>query len=361
MLSDVDKAFCVETYISSKSFDHTRRLLVRKLGWDHRKTHLAPNNATINRWVNEFRGGRLFLRKRGSARSRSVRSEEDIRQVEQSVLESPERSVRHRAQSLGLKRTTLNTILRKDLRFHPYRIQVRHKLTPEDKNRRVKMAQWFTEHPAVFDRLWFSDEAHFWLSGHVNSRNAVHWGSKVPDKVLTKPLHSEKVSAWIAMRRGGGLIGPFFFENERGVAQTINAERYVGTALRPFWEELQRKNGVDVNEEWIQQDGATPHTAAASRAWLQERFPDRVISLKEEVEWAPHSPDLSPLDFFLWGYLKARVYAEKPRTSEQLKRAIIMEVGRTPTEMVDRAVDHLETVRLPQVIRRSGAHIEHLL
>ena len=38
VLSDVDRAFCVETYISSKSFDQTRQLLVRNLGWDHRKT-----------------------------------------------------------------------------------------------------------------------------------------------------------------------------------------------------------------------------------------------------------------------------------------------------------------------------------
>ena len=49
---------------------------------------------------------------------------------------------------------------------------------------------------------------------------------------------------------------------------------------------------------------------------------------------APHSPALSPLDFFLWGYQKSRVYSDKPRTSEQLKRAIIMEVGRTPTKIV---------------------------
>ena len=55
MLSDVDQAFCVETYISTKSFDQIRRLLAKKLGWNHKKTHLAPNNATINRWVNKFR------------------------------------------------------------------------------------------------------------------------------------------------------------------------------------------------------------------------------------------------------------------------------------------------------------------
>ena len=73
------------------------------------------------------------------------------------------------------------------------------------------------------------------------------------------------------------------------------------------------------------------------------------------------SADLSPLYFFLWGYLKARVCTDKPRTSEQLKRAIITEVGRTPTEMVDRPVGRLQTVRLPLVISRSGAHFKHLL
>ena len=38
VLSDVDRAFCVETYISSKSFHQTHQLLVRNLGWNHRKT-----------------------------------------------------------------------------------------------------------------------------------------------------------------------------------------------------------------------------------------------------------------------------------------------------------------------------------
>ena len=89
-----------------------------------------------------------------------------------------------------------------------------------------------------------------------------------------------------------------------------------------------------------------------------------MISLTGEVEWVPHSPDVSSLDFFLWGYLKAMVYTDKQRTSEQLKRAIIMEVGRTPTETleVDRAVGRPgQSVRLPRVISRSGAHIDHLL
>ena len=155
----ISKTFCVEAYISTKSFAQTRRLLIKKLGWGHRKVQLAPSNATISRWVAKFRGGKLFQRKKGSGRPRSVRSKEVATEVAQSVQQSPEWSLRHRAQSLGLKKSSLNTILRKDLHLRPYRMQVRQKLSPEDERRRLKMAKWLTEHPAVLDQVWFSDEA----------------------------------------------------------------------------------------------------------------------------------------------------------------------------------------------------------
>ena len=58
----------------------------------------------------------------------------------------------------------------------------------------------------------------------------------------------------------------------------------------------------------MQQDGAVPHTANAVLEKLTNIFDGRTISLKTEHVWLPHSPDLKPLDFFLWGYLKDRVY-----------------------------------------------------
>ena len=90
MFSDIDKAFCVEAYISTKSFAQARRLLVKKLGWDHRKTSRAPSNATINSWVAKFRDGRLCRRRPGSGRPRSVRSEAMVKKVAESVQESGE-------------------------------------------------------------------------------------------------------------------------------------------------------------------------------------------------------------------------------------------------------------------------------
>ena len=83
--------------------------------------------------------------------------------------------------------------------------------------------------------------------------------------------------------------------------------------------------------------------------------------VKTAVQWAPHSPDLSPLDFFLWGFLKDRVYTSKPKTTGELKDAIVMEVSRLPSQMIDDTITHLQTVRLPTVIRRKGAHVEHPL
>ena len=39
------------------------------------------------------------------------------------------------------------------------------------------------------DHVWFSDKAHFLLSGYVNSKNNVYWGTAPPQDVLQRPLH----------------------------------------------------------------------------------------------------------------------------------------------------------------------------
>ena len=65
------------------------------------------------------------------------------------------------------------------------------------------------------ENIWFSDEAHFLLSGHVNSKNNIFWGSKVPEEVLQRPLHSVKCTAWVAMSKHG-IIVPFWFEDDDG-------------------------------------------------------------------------------------------------------------------------------------------------
>ncbi|GFV51749.1 uncharacterized protein TNCV_1321051 [Trichonephila clavipes] len=78
-------------------------------------------------------------------------------------------------------------------------------------------------------------------------------------------------------------------------------------------------NNHDVQEMWFQQDGATCHTARAIIDLLKDTFGDRLISRFGPVNWPPRSCDLTPLDYFLWGYVKSLVYADKPQTLDHLE------------------------------------------
>ena len=59
-----------------------------------------------------------------------------------------------------------------------------------------------------------------------------------------------------------------------------------------------------------------------------------VVSRFGDVPWPPRSPDLSARDFFLWGYLKSKVYVRKPRTVDDLKVSIREEIATVPKEML---------------------------
>jgi hypothetical protein len=67
---------------------------------------------------------------------------------------------------------------------------------------------------------------------------------------------------------------------------------------------------------------------------LNRMFPARVISWRGNIEWPARSPDLNTCDFFLWGYLKSKVYKKKPRTTEDLKQNIMEEVAAGPPTML---------------------------
>ena len=65
------------------------------------------------------------------------------------------------------------------------------------------------------------------------------------------------------------------------------------------------------------QDGAPPHFSCFVTDVLNERFPDAWIGRGGPIPWLSRSPDLSPLDFFLWGYIKNIVYGEKIRNIQR--------------------------------------------
>ena len=89
------------------------------------------------------------------------------------MVRSHNKSVRRRSQDLGIARESIRTILTDDPKLHPCRIQVKQKLTSSYAER-VEMCEWITDMivPYFLTDIWFLDEAHFYLSGHVNWKNS---------------------------------------------------------------------------------------------------------------------------------------------------------------------------------------------
>ncbi|GFY09235.1 uncharacterized protein TNCV_2991531 [Trichonephila clavipes] len=116
----------------------------------------------------------------------------------------------------------------------------------------------------------------------------------------------------------------------------------------------------DVQELWFQQDGATCHTARATIDLLKDTFGDRLISRFGPVNWPPRSCDLTPLDYFLWGYVKSLVYADKPQTLYHLEDNIRRVIADIRPQMFEKVIEN-STSRLDYIRARRDSHMPEII
>ena len=210
--------------------------------------------------------------------------------------------------------------------------------------------------PLFYQKIVFSDEAHFWLNGFVNKQNCRIWSQQNPQQFLQTLLNPEKCTVWCGLH-AGGIIGLYFFLNEDGVRCTVNGDRY-RTMINDFF--FENMENIDPDEMWFQQDGATCHTANATIDLLKTKFDDKLISRNGPVNWPPRSCDLTPLDFFLWGYVKSKVYADKPATIDALVANIERVIRDIRPEMLEK-VAHNWTSRIRFVKNSRGGHMSQII
>ncbi|GFV14389.1 DUF4817 domain-containing protein [Trichonephila clavipes] len=211
-------------------------------------------------------------------------------------------------------------------------------------------------HYSIDMHFFYSDEAHFWLNGYVNKQNCRIWSEANPQVYVETPLHPEKLTVWCALW-AGGIIGPYFFKNDEGHNVTVNGHRYRAMITNFFIPEL---NNHDVQELWFQQDGATCHTARATMDLLKDTFDDRLISRFGPVNWPPRSCDFTPLDYFLCGYVKSLVYADKPQTLDHLEDNIRRVIVDIRPQMLEKVIENW-TSRLDYIRSSRGSPMPELI
>lgn len=319
-----------------------------------------PDRNTILRWIHNVNTTGSLLKKKPPGPARTVSTPETVERVRLATVQSPSRSIRKRASALGLRPSTVRKILVTDLKFHPFKLAVCHQLSQADKIQRVNFCNRMSEILEENDNavILMSDEAHFHLDGAVNKQNLRFWCADNPRILAERPQHSLRVTVWCAVCEKG-IIGPYFFEDNDGRTVTVNAQRYRDMLEEYFLPELRRQR-IEIRNVWFQQDGATAHTARISMEFLRRTFPTRVISRFGDVTWPSRSPDLTIPDFFLWGFLKARVYINKPRTILELKEAIRQEINGIPRDMLAKSVASFKE-RLQQCIQAAGDHLRDVI
>ncbi|GFY09619.1 putative DD41D transposase [Trichonephila clavipes] len=157
-------------------------------------------------------------------------------------------------------------------------------------------------------------EAHFSLNGYVNKQNCRIWSEANPQVYVETPLHPEKLTVWCAL-----------------------------------WAGL-----------WFQQDGATCHTARVTIDLLKDTFGDRLISRFGPVNWPPRSCDLTPLDYFLWGYVKSLVYADKPQALDHLEDNIRRVIADIRPQMLEKVIENW-TSRLDYIRASRGSPMPEII
>lgn len=76
--------------------------------------------------------------------------------------------------------------------------------------------------------------------------------------------------------------------------------------------------------------------------------------------WPPRSPDLTPLDFFLWGHIKNEVYSTEPQDVNDLKNQIVSACANIEPHVLKRVVQSMKK-RFMACVAVEGRHFEHYL
>lgn len=283
----------------------------------------SPSESMIRRLIGRFEEQGAVQDRPRTGRPRTATSEAAVERVRESIAEDPSTSTRRRSGQVGMSQSSLRRILTR-LNLFPYKIQLVQQLKPPDFVQRLQYAVRFQDiargDPEFIHKLIMSDEAHFHLNGFINKQNCRIWGTENPRVIHQRELHPQKCTVWCGVM-SQEVIGPYFFEDDFGNTVSVTGKRYRSMIENFLHPAVQDKPGT-----WFQQDGATPHTARDTIQLLRHLFEERIISRGCEINWPSRSPDLTAADFFLWGYLKERVYVNKPQTLQHLKNNIEAEI-----------------------------------
>lgn len=270
---------------------------------------------------------------------------------------NPGKSIRNLSNEINVSLASIQKILKKH-KYHPYKYNLSQTLLPGDLQRRLEFCQLYVhycrENPNNFKNILWSDEANFSNNGMFNRKNNHFWSRQNPLAVRTTNNQERfSLNVWCGMI-ASRIVGPHFY---RG---TLTAEVYLNFLMQILTDFTENVNLADLPNICFQQDGAPPHNSLIVSNSLINMFGDNWIGTHGPIPWPPRSPDLTPLDFYLWGYVKSKVYATSSRDIIELQNKIFDVITNIDGRTLLKAIRNIKK-RAEKCIEVNGDIFEHLL
>lgn len=267
-------------------------------------------------------------------------------------------SVRDLARNYGTSLTTICRVLRKH-KYVPYKYRPTQTLIPTDTERRLSFCRWlcnkYIENNGILKNILWSDEANFSNKGMFNPKNMHYWSKE--NLFLTTPRNPQNkfsTNVWCGLI-GSKIIGPVFYQG------TLTGRRYLELVIFGVLEDF--LDNLDLASRqviYFQQDGAPPHQLNEVAVRLEEMFQGRWIATNGPIPWPPRSPDITPLDFYFWGFIKNEVYKQNYANEEDLRNNIIRIIDSIDGRTILRATQRvLKCAR--KCVEQNGGVFAHLL
>lgn len=272
-----------------------------------------------------------------------------------SIENNARASTRELAAEYDVSQTSVWKVLKAE-NFKSYKFQNHQELQPADPERRQNFCEFmfnrFNEDMEFLNKIVFTDESTFTLHCEANSQNCRYWARENQHLYFpTRTQFPQKINVWAGMV-GNNILGPFFLEDN------LTAELYLQLLQERI---VPAVNNLGIENVWYQHDGAPCHSARIVSEYLNNTFPGRWIGRTGPIRWPARSPDLSPLDYFYWGYLKTNVYHFGPIQNIDLLKERIMLISQQITrDKIQNAIDSFYH-RMGYCMIQNGAIFEHLL
>ena len=144
-----------------------------------------------------------------------------------------------------------------------------------------------------WSKVLFSDESRF----QIDANNAKIWMSKAKPKFLQQKKYPGSMMVW------GGISKEYKTDliHCEGSIDALYYQKVLDMGLVKF----------KIKKMIFQQNGATPHTAKSTKAFLKAK------KIKILEDWPPNSPDLNPIEN-LWAVMKQEVARSAPKNVHDL-------------------------------------------